>query len=85
MPDQQSAVHNRLGVLRAERGWSRREVAERLNINNQTVGYIERQDYSPSLELALRMAQLFGLPVEALFSLTPMPPLSNEVFREHHR
>jgi len=85
MPDQQSAVHNRLGVLRAERGWSRRDVAERVNINNQTVGYIERGDYNPSLELALRLAQLFALPVEALFSLTPMPPLSNEVFREHHR
>lgn len=85
MTDQQSAVHNRLGVLRAERGWSRRDVAERLDINYQTIGYIERGDYNPSLELALRMAQLFALPVEAIFGLAPMTPLSIEVFHERRR
>jgi putative transcriptional regulator len=81
MSDQQPRVHNRLGVLRAERGWSRRHVAEQLDVNYQTVGYIERGDYNPSLELALRMSELFALPVEAIFSLKPLSPLSDEVFR----
>ncbi len=41
----------------------------------QTIGYIERGEYSPSLDLALRLARHFDLPVEALFSLDPYPPL----------
>jgi DNA-binding XRE family transcriptional regulator len=75
-------VHNRLAVLRAERGMSRKQVADKLGINYQTVGYIERGDYNPSLELALLIAEFFRLPVEAIFSLRPMAPLSAEVFGE---
>ena len=75
-------MHNRLAVLRAERGLSRKQVADKLGINYQTIGYIERGDYSPSLELALTIAQFFRLPVEAIFSLKPMTPLSAEVFGE---
>jgi putative transcriptional regulator len=82
MPEQQRRVHNRLAVLRAERGLSRKQVADKLGINYQTIGYIERGDYSPSLELALMIAQFFRLPVEAIFSLKPMTPLSAEVFGE---
>lgn len=82
MPDGQRRVHNRLAVLRAERGLSRKELAGQLGINFQTIGYIERGDYNPSLELALTIAELFRLPVEAIFSLKPMVPLSEEVFRE---
>ena len=82
MPDNQHRVHNRLAVLRAERGLSRKEVADQLGINYQTIGYIERGDYNPSLELALTMAELFRLPIEAIFSLKPMTPLSEEIFRE---
>ena len=73
-------VHNRLAVLRAERRLSRKQVADKLGINYQTVGYIERGDYNPSLELALSLAEFFRLPVEAIFSLRPMAPLSAEVF-----
>jgi DNA-binding XRE family transcriptional regulator len=75
-------VHNRLAVLRAERRLSRKQVADKLGINYQTVGYIERGDYNPSLELALLIAEFFRLPVEAIFSLRPMAPLSAEVFGE---
>jgi len=67
MPEQQRLVHNRLAVLRAERGLSRKQLADKLGINYQTVGYIERGDYNPSLELALTIAELFRLPVEAIF------------------
>jgi len=82
MPDEQRRVHNRLAVLRAERGLSRKQLADKLGINYQTIGYIERGDYNPSLELALTIADLFRLPVEAIFSLRPMTPLSEEVYRE---
>ena len=82
MPDQQRRVHNRLAVLRTERGLSRKQLADKLGINYQTIGYIERGDYTPSLELALTIAELFRLPVEAIFSLKVMTPLSEEVFRE---
>jgi putative transcriptional regulator len=73
-------VHNRLSVLRAERGWSRQRLADALSIHPQTIGYIERGDYNPSLELALRIGELFKLPIEAVFSLRPFKPLSEEVY-----
>jgi putative transcriptional regulator len=82
MPEDQRRVHNRLTVLRAERGLSRKQLADKLNINYQTIGYIERGDYNPSLELALAFAEFFRLPVEAIFSLKPLTPLSAEVFPE---
>jgi putative transcriptional regulator len=82
MPEDQRRVYNRLSVLRAERGLSRKQLADKLGINYQTIGYIERGDYNPSLELALGIAEFFRLPVEAIFSLKPMTPLSAEVFRQ---
>lgn len=74
-------MHNRISVFRVERGLSRKQVAEAVNVNPQTIGYLERGDYAPSVELALRLARLFEVPVEALFSLTPFPSLA-ETFRE---
>jgi DNA-binding XRE family transcriptional regulator len=68
-------VHNRLRQLRTERGVSRRELAEALGVHYQTVGYLERGEYSPSLELALRIAGHFGVPVELIFSLSPFPAI----------
>ena len=50
-------VHNRITMLRAERGISRRQLADTLGIHYQTVGYLERREYSPSLYLALRIAE----------------------------
>ena len=85
MPEGPRQVHNRLAVLRAERGLSRRQLADKLGINFQTIGYIERGDYNPSLELALTIAEFFRLPVEAIFSLKPMTPLSQEIFGEPPR
>ncbi len=66
-------VHNRIALLRAERGISRRQLSEALGVHYQTVGYLERGEYSPSLYLALRIATYFEVPVEAVFSTEPFP------------
>lgn len=68
-------VHNRIAMLRAERGVSRRDLAEALGVHYQTVGYLERGEYSPSLHLALRLAEYFGVAVEVVFSTRPFKRL----------
>lgn len=73
-------LHNRIAVLRTERSLSRQALAEALGVNYQTIGYLERGEYNPSLELALRIAELFALPVEAVFSRQPFAPLSALVY-----
>jgi putative transcriptional regulator len=73
-------IHNRLPVLRAERGLSRQQLADAVGVNFQTIGYLERGDYNPSLELALKLSAYFGLPIEAMFSLEPFKPLSSELY-----
>ncbi len=73
-------VHNRLAVLRVERGLSRQELADALAVNYQTIGYLERNEYNPSLDLALRAAEFFGLPVEAIFSRRPFAPMSSQLY-----
>jgi putative transcriptional regulator len=75
-------LYNRLAVLRAERGLSRAELAEAVGVNYQTVGYLERGDFNPSLDLALRVAEYFALPVEAVFSRTPFAPMSSQLYGE---
>ena len=69
-------------MLRAERGLSRQQLAEALGINYQTVGYLERGDYNPSLELAFRIAEYFELPLEAVFSRQPFAPMSSQLYRK---
>lgn len=64
-------VHNRIAMLRAERNISRRELADALAVHYQTIGYLERGEYSPSLHLALRIAAYFDVPVEVVFGLEP--------------
>ena len=83
--DSPAKLHNRLPVLRAERGLSRQDVAEAVGINYQTVGYLERGDFNPSLELAFRISEYFGLPIEAIFSRRPFPPLTDQVYGRHQR
>jgi putative transcriptional regulator len=58
---------NRLRALRAERGWSQAELAERLSVSRQTVNAIETGKYDPSLPLAFTIAKLFGLTIEGVF------------------
>jgi DNA-binding XRE family transcriptional regulator len=73
-------LYNRIAVLRAERGLTRQALAAALGINYQTVGYLERGEYNPSLELAFRIAEYVGLPVDAVFSRTPFSPMSTELY-----
>jgi putative transcriptional regulator len=61
-------VKNRLRVLRAERNWSQAELAEALGVSRQTINAIEVEKYDPSLPLAFKMARLFGLPIEQIFT-----------------
>lgn len=77
---EQIRLHNRLAVLRTERGMSRQDLATALHVNYQTVGYLERGEYNPSLELAFRISDLFGVPIDAVFSRTPFPPLSTMLY-----
>jgi DNA-binding XRE family transcriptional regulator len=74
------SVHNRLVVLRAERGLSRQDLADALGVHYQTIGYLERGEYNPTLALALRISAFFELPVEAIFSLQPFTPMSAALY-----
>ncbi|WP_343609085.1 helix-turn-helix transcriptional regulator [Novosphingobium sp.] len=60
-------MNNRLRVLRAEKSWSQQDLAQRLEVSRQSVNAIETGRYDPSLPLAFRIADLFGLPIEAIF------------------
>ena len=60
-------MKNRLTVLRAERGWTQSDLAERLDVSRQTVNSIEKGKYDPSLPLAFKIAALFGLKIEDVF------------------
>jgi DNA-binding XRE family transcriptional regulator len=59
---------------------SRLDLARTIGVNYQTVGCLERGDYSPSLDLAFRLCEVFALPVEAIFSARPFVPLSEQVY-----
>ena len=61
-------MKNRLKVLRAERDWSQADLAERLGVSRQSVNAVETGKYDPSLPLAFRIARVFGLPIEQIFS-----------------
>ena len=69
-------IYNRIAVLRAEAGMSRKALAEKVGVNPQTIGFLERGDYNPSLELALNIAAVFKLPVELMFSFRPFPSVA---------
>ena len=58
---------NRLRVLRAERSWSQGDLAAALDVSRQSVNAIETGKYDPSLPLAFRIADLFGLAIEQIF------------------
>jgi len=61
-------MKNRLKVLRAERDWSQADLADKLQVSRQSVNAIETGKYDPSLPLAFRIARLFALPIEQIFS-----------------
>ena len=60
-------MKNSLPQLRAERGWSQGDLAERLEVSRQTVNALERGKYDPSLPLAFKIAKLFDRSIETIF------------------
>ena len=78
MTKTKTKIYTRLPLLRAERGLSRKALADILGVHYQTIGYIERGEFMPSMEIGLNAARYFALPVEAIFSLEPFPHLGSE-------
>ena len=74
-------VYNRIALLRTEAGMSRQELAIKADVNHQTIGFIERGDYLPSLELAFKLAGIFNVDIETAFSNKPFEPLFNKQMR----
>ena len=60
-------MKNRLRDLRAERGWSQADLAQKLDVSRQTVNAIETEKYDPSLPLAFKIADLFDMKIEEIF------------------
>ena len=75
-------IYNRIDVLRKDLEMSRKELAEKIGVNYQTIGYLEREEYTPSLDLAFRVSEVFQLPLEFIFSTKPMSPISREFLKE---
>lgn len=72
-------IYNRIKMLRIERGLSRKELANAVGVNFQTIGYLERGDYNASLELAFKLAEYFDVPIDMAFSPRPFRSLSEEL------
>ena len=65
-------VYNRIEEARTNLGLTRQDLADEVGVHYQTIGYLEREEYSPSLVLALRIAKVLNQEVTELFSLTPL-------------
>ena len=76
LQSEQARIYNRLAVLRAERGLTRQALAEAVGVNHQTIGFLERGDYNPSLGLAFALSEYFEVPIEVIFSTKPFQPLT---------
>lgn len=61
-------MKNKLKALRAERNWSQADLADKLSVSRQSVNAIETGKFDPSLPLAFKLARLFNLPIEMIFS-----------------
>ena len=66
-------VYNRIAQRREFLGMTRQVLAESVGVHYQTIGYLERGEYSPSLVLALRISQVLDMDVQSLFSIKPFP------------
>lgn len=68
-------IYNRIALLRADHELTRQQLADKVGVNYQTIGFIERGDYTPSLELAFKFAEVFEISLTDLFSDKPFEPL----------
>ncbi|OQX96840.1 MAG: transcriptional regulator [Bacteroidetes bacterium 4572_117] len=73
---QSRKIYNRIALLRKEKSFTRKELAEKIGVNFQTIGYLEREEYNPSLDLAFRIAEVFELPIHIIFSTKKMQTIS---------
>lgn len=64
-------VYNRVEECRLARGLSRQQLADLVGVHYQTIGYLERGEYSPSLLLALKISGVLGTEVSEIFSIRP--------------
>jgi putative transcriptional regulator len=62
-------IENRIKVLRAERDWTQVDLAEQVGISRQAVISIEKYKYTPSLELAFKIAQAFNVSINEVFTM----------------
>ena len=69
-------IYNRIAILRKEKSITRKELAEKIGVNFQTIGYLEREEYNPSLDLAFRISEIFDLPIDIIFSIKPLKSIS---------
>lgn len=74
--------HNRLKLLRIERGLSRKQLADLVQVHPQTIGYIERGQFNPSIEVALKISDVLEVGLDAIFSRTPFATLSHHALTE---
>lgn len=79
---QNRKLYNRINLLRKEIGMSRQQLADRIGVNFQTIGYLEREEYNPSLDLAFRISEVFELPVDMIFSTKAFKSIS-EILKEN--
>lgn len=69
MTNLNNKIDNRIKVLRAEQGLTQEELAEAVGVTRQTILAIEKNKYSPSLQLAFDLAEVFGVGLEQVFHL----------------
>jgi len=69
--NREEPVFNRIEEVRTAMGLTRQDLADKVGVHYQTIGYLEREEYSPSLVLALRISKSLNQEVSALFSLLP--------------
>jgi len=75
-------LYNRINLLRTDKSLSRQQLADKVDVNYQTIGFIERGDYSPSLELAFKIAEVFEVDVTTVFSDRPFEPVFSNKNKE---
>ena len=71
-------MYNRIAYLRRAACLSRKDMAKAISVHPQTIGFLERGSYSPSVELALTIARYFGVPLEMVYSLEPFETQEND-------
>ena len=78
-------MKNYLRNLRAEKGWSQGDLAEKLEVSRQTINAIETEKYDPSLPLAFKIARLFGHTIEEVFEDEDAPAVKSRVDAKRRR